>query len=574
MQYTAEEIQKRFVDIITNFNNLIQAIAEKQYKEEWKVNIQDGSVMFGSARDNWALSLPYMKKYDVKMEVVYEAYKLPKDEREKIFWEKCAVHEVILDAVVKHLPTPEEAQKYRIPHIWKGDLESEFGKDLLTCNPKGEVGFVITRIIFDPRAGREISAGRLFSGTITNGMQVYLNGAKRNQRVQQVFMYAGIKTEIFESVSAGNCLALAGMDSFAGETITTEPQQEFEELKHIFEPVISKSIKPAVPQDLSKLIEVLRKVGKEDPSITIEINQETGETVLHGMGELHLEIIEGRITSEKGVKILTGPPIIVYRETIAKKNPTSIEGKSPNKHNKLYFQVEPLEPEVWMAIKNKEIHEGRIKKKDMEMRDKLVAMGYTSDQAFQIKDIYNQNIFVDATKGNIQLAETIELVVAGFRQVCDEGPLAREPCIGMKVTLVDAKLHEDAIHRGPAQIYPTVREGLKGAMMQAAPVLFEPMQTHLIEAPVDFTGEVTKLVMNKRGQVLEMNEEGALAFVKAKMPVGEMIGWSSDLRSATGGRGTSSLWDQEFQKVPGELQKKIIQQIVSRKGLTAGQLGA
>lgn len=573
MQYTPEEIQERFVKLIIEFNRLIESIAEKEFKEKWKVSIQDGSVCFGSARDNWALSLPYMQKKGVKMADVLEAYKKPQDEKDKWFWENCAVHEVILDMVIKHLPHPKEAQKYRIPHIWRGDLESEFGQDLVNCNSDGKLAFVVTRIMFDPRAGREFAAGRLFSGTIKNGMEVYLNGGKQKQRIQQVMMYLGIKPEIIEEVPAGNVLALVGLQSFAGETITLEAEQPFEELKHIFEPVISKSIKPAKPQDLSKLVEVLRKVAKEDPSIKVEINQETGETVMHGMGELHLEIIENRIVTEKGVQIKTSPPIIVYRETVTKKSEQQ-EGKSPNKHNKLFFVVEPLENEVREAIKSGEIHEGRIKKKDMELRDKLVAIGYDNDTALAVKDIYNGSIFIDATKGNIQLSESIELVVEGFRQVCDAGPLAREPCVGLKVTLVDAKLHEDAIHRGPAQMYPTVREGVKLAIMNANPVLFEPVQTHIIEAPEEFTGEVTKLVMNKRGQVLDIQQHGVLSMVKAKMPVGEMIGWSNDLRSATGGRGQSSLSDQTFEKVPTELQDKIIKQIISRKGLTEGQLGA
>ncbi|MBW3016329.1 elongation factor EF-2, partial [Candidatus Woesearchaeota archaeon] len=111
-------------------------------------------------------------------------------------------------------------------------------------------------------------------------------------------------------------------------------------------------------------------------------------------------------------------------------------------------------------------------------------------------------------------------------------------------------------------------------IMNAGPVIFEPMQTHLIEAPQEYTGEITKLVMNKRGQVLELTQEGTQTLVKAKLPVAEMLGWSSDLRSATNGRGTSSLVDQCFEKLPAELQPRVIQQIVQRKGLTAGMLGA
>lgn len=573
MQYTPEQMQKRFIDIIRQFNNLLEQIAEKEFADKWKVNIQNGSVAFGSARDNWALSLPYMQKKGVNFKDILKIYELQDEEREKFVWEKCPLHDVVLDMVIKHLPNPVEAQKYRIPKIWRGDIDTPFGQSLLNCDRNGPVAFVITRILIEPKSGREISAGRLYSGTIRDGMQVYLNNAKQNQRVSTVFMYQGIKTEIMEEVPAGNVLAIAGISGNAGETITLQPEQPFEELKHIFDPVITKAIKPAKPQDLSKLVEVLKKVAKEDPSVKIEINQETGENLLHGMGELHLEIIEGRIKTEKGVEIQTSPPIVVYRETVNKKSP-EMEGKSPNKHNKLYFMVEPLEPEVADLIKRGDIPEGRMKKKDFAMRDKLVALGWDNDTALSIKQIYNGNMFIDATRGIVQLSEAIELILDGFEQVMNEGPLAREPCVGVKVILRDAKLHEDAIHRGPAQMLPCVREGIKLAMMNANPVMFEPVQVHLIEAPVEFTGDVTKLVMNKRGQVLELTQEGNQSIVKAKLPVSEMLGWSSDLRSATAGRGLSSLADQTFEKLPAELQPRVIQQIVQRKGLTAAQLGA
>ena len=574
MLFTPEQIQKRITDIILEFNRLVEQIAETEFKQKWKVSIQDGSVAFGSARDNWALSLQFMQKKNVSFKDVQRIYELSEEERQEWVWKNAPLHEVILDMVIKHLPNPVDAQKYRIPKIWRGDIESEFGKDLINCNSKGKVAFVVTRIMIDQKSGREVSAGRLYSGTIREGMNVYLNNAKQTQRVAQVFMYQGIKPEIIDEVPAGNVFALVGIAGNAGDTITENPEQPFEELKHIFEPVITKSIEPTKPQDLSKLVEVLKKVGKEDPSVKIEINQETGENLISGMGELHLEIIEGRIKEEKGLAVKTGPPIVVYRETVARKNADATEGKSPNKHNKLYFYVEPLEPHIRELIKNGELPEGKIKKKDLKLRDTLVDVGWDNDTAFAIKDIYKGNMFIDLTKGNVQLSESIQLVIEGFEQVIDAGPLAREPCFGVKVILIDAKLHEDAIHRGPAQMYPAVRDGIKLAFMTAAPTLFEPVQTHLIEAPVENTGDVSKLVMNKRGNIIEMNQEGAHSFIKAKLPVSEMLGWSSDLRSATAGRGSSSLMDQTFERVPTELQERVIKQIRERKGLTEGQVGA
>ena len=173
------------------------------------------------------------------------------------------------------------------------------------------------------------------------------------------------------------------------------------------------------------------------------------------------------------------------------------------------------------------------------------------------------------------MIEVIEMIFDMFEDVMENGPLAREPSINVMVSLTDMKLHEDAIHRGPAQAYPALREGIRGAMMLAGPVMYEPLQIIIIEAPSQFMGAISKLIGAKRGQLLDMQtEEEHETTFKVKMPVNEMIGWASDLRSATEGRGSSSLMDQAFEKLPNELQIKIIQQIVQRKGLKESQLGA
>lgn len=181
---------------------------------------------------------------------------------------------------------------------------------------------------------------------------------------------------------------------------------------------------------------------------------------------------------------------------------------------------------------------------------------------------------MDMTRGQVHVGEVIEMLLDMFEDVMSSGPLAREPCLKVKVMLTDMKLHEDAIHRGPAQVYPAVREGIRGAMMTARPLMFEPYQIHRIEAPSDFLGEISKLISNKRGQLLDAQQEGNLSIIKAKLPVGEMFGWSSDLRSATGGRGSSSLIDQMYEKLPEEHQERVIKQIRDRKGLSDAMVGA
>jgi len=570
LKLTPEQMQERFIKIFTEFNELIHKYAEKEFKDKWLVDIKDGSVAFGSARDNWALSVPFMQKKGVNFKDILKLYEMNEDERKAWCWEKAPLYEVILDMAVKHLPNPLEAQKYRIPKIWHGDLDSEFGKDLLSCNEKGKLGFVITRIVIDPRSGKEISAGRLFSGTMKSGIDVYLNLAKQKQKVQQVLIYNGIKPEQLDEIPSGNVIAISGITGEAGETITLAPETTFEELKHIFEPVITKAIEVKKATDLPKLIEILKKVAKEDPSIKIEINEQTGESLMSGMGELHLEIIENRIRTEKGLEVKTSAPIIVYRETVAKESPV-VEGRSPNKHNSFFIKIEPLETNLYEAIKSGELSEGRIKKKSQGATEALSKLGWSGDEIRNVRDIYKGNMLIDETRGEVHIGEVIEMVMDAFEFVIDSGPLAHEPCMKLKISLDDIKLHEDAIHRGPAQVYPAMREAIKEAMSKANAVLYEPVQIHLIESPDNFLGKVTSLVSSKRGQLIDVVQEAGQALITAKIPVSEMIGWSSDLRSATEGRGVSSLKDQLFEIVPRDAQPFVIKKIRERKGLAENQ---
>jgi len=571
LKLTPEQMQQRIVKIITHFNKLIEKIAEPEYKEKWKVSIQDGSVAFGSARDNWALSLPFMQKKGVSFKDIAKIYDMGEKERTEWVWKNAPLYEVILDMVIRHHPSPVEAQKYRIPKIWHGDLESEMGKDLLNCNAQGKVAFIITRVIVDPRTGKEISVGRLFSGTLRAGMEVYLNNAKMKQKIQQVFIYDGIKTEPMEFIPAGNVCAIGGIEGNASETITLEPEQAFEEITHLFEPVVTQAIEAKKPQDLPKLINVLKQVSKEDPSIKVQINEETGQHLLSGMGELHLEIIANRIKTEKGVEINTSQPIVVYRETITKKS-REMEGRSPNKHNVFYLTVEPLEDAVYNALRSGEITDRRIKKKDEALYKALNALGVSNEEARQYRDIYKDCVLLDKTRGIVAIGEVIELVMDAFEQVVDQGPLAREPCTKLKVSLIDCKLHEDAIHRGPAQVIPAVRDAIKAAMFDAKPVLFEPLQILKFEGPLNFMADINAIIQSRRGQLFNVEQEEDHIRIEAKMPVSEMFGLSNALRSATEGRATFFLVDQSFEPVPKDLQEKIIRQIRERKGLAATQI--
>jgi elongation factor 2 len=291
---------------------------------------------------------------------------------------------------------------------------------------------------------------------------------------------------------------------------------------------------------------------------------------MSGMGELHLEIVENRIVSEKNVKVKTSQPIVVYRESITKESP-EVEGKSPNKHNKFYIIVEPVPDAIKELLSSGAIPSGQLKKKSDEIWKKLIDAGMERDVAKRVKEIYNNSIFMETTKGIVHIGEVLELCLEAFRDVMKRGPLAREPCFGVIVNLVDCSLHEDAIHRGPAQVIPAVRDAIKEAMINAGPVIFEPVQTIRFDAPYEYMGEVSKIVQSRRGQLLEVSQEELNMTAKAKMPVAEMFGLADVLRSGTEGRGSWSLQDSQFERLPSSLQDTVVKRIRDRKGLAPEQ---
>ena len=362
LQLTPEQMQERFVKIIANVNKMIEAYSPEEFKQKWQVSVKDGSVAFGSAYQNWALSVEYMKEKGVGFKDIYDFYE--KDDMKGLV-KAAPLHEPVLNMVVDHLPSPVESQKYRIPKLWHGDFESETGKSLMTGNPDGPLVFVVTKVVIDPQAG-EIAYGRVFSGTLKKGSEIKLINADTTARTQQIVLAKGGSKLVVDSVPAGNIAGIVGLKAaHAGETVTTADIVGFEAISHLFEPVVSKAIEAKNPKDLPKLIEVLRQLSKEDPTLKVTINQETGENIMAGLGELHLEIKEHLITRDKGIDIVTSDPIVVYRESVQKESPVLV-GKSPNKHNHLFVIVTPMTDKMFDAITEGEIPETKVRKKNLK----------------------------------------------------------------------------------------------------------------------------------------------------------------------------------------------------------------
>ena len=567
LQVTPEDMMERFKETITKVNKLIRQFAPEEKKKEWQVSVGDGTVAFGSAYHNWGITVPYMAKSGISFKDIFEYCN---NEQQRELAQKAPVHEVLLDMAVTKLPGPVEAQPYRIPNIWTGDLDTPIGKAMVSCDPDAELAMMITKIWMDPHAG-EVAVGRLYSGAINQGESVYAIGAAKPERVQQVSMMVGGDRITVPKVVAGNIAAITGIRSAAaGVTLSRDKDfTPFEAIRHYSDPVVTVAVEPKSMKDLPKFIDALRSLAKSDASLQVMTNQETGEALLAGMGELHLEITVYRLEEEQNIKVKVSPPIVVYRESVEGNNKgRSFEGKSPNRHNRFMMECEPLSAEVVAALREGHFGNGTVRSGDAkEIGNKFGEFGMDKDLMRKIYAINGTNVLVNDTKGIQGLHETRELIIEAFNEVCKKGPVADEPVMGMMVRLVDAKLHEDAIHRGPAQTIPAVRNGIKGAMLRARTVLMEPMQRSHVSVPNDWLGQVTREITNRRGIIEDMPSEGEATTVIGTLPVAETFGFSNDIRAASQGR---AVWNSEnigFEMLPPQLFDKVVGEIRTRKGL-------
>ena len=563
LRLTPEKMQETLASVVANFNELIDTYAEEEYKEKWKVSIQDGSVTFGSAKDRWAINVDIMKKKGVTFKDVIDAYSDSGKVEDLV--EKAPLAEAVLGMVVKHHPPPHTAQKYRIPKIWKGDLDSDLGKSILNCDDNGPTVMMIVNMTIDPAAG-PVAIGRLFSGKIKDGQTINIIDSKREGRVQSVnFFMSNVREQVGE-LSAGNIPALLGLtEARAGQTVSTNKECDvFEASKYVSEPVVQMAIEPKHPKDLPKLVEVLRKLTIEDPNLVIKIDEESGETIMAGMGVLHLDVAVNLIKDAK-VEIVTSEPLINYRETI-NGGCEPVMAKSPNRHNKIFMKVEPLEPEIAEMCRNGTLSEMKDKKETSQiLRDK----GWSPDVAKKVMKFDSRgNIMINGTKGVQFVDESTDSLLSGFDEVMSEGGLTKEQVRNCKFTFTHFVPHEDTAHRGLSQIGPASRRACLAAFLSAEPVLLEPMLAIEVRVPTDLIGNVSSVLQGKRGKVLDMQQKGATSIVIGEVPAVETFDISEKMRGQTAGK---AMWNTHFKAwtpVPKSIAATLTEDIRKRKGLS------
>jgi elongation factor 2 len=547
LQLDSEEIEKKLEHIIANFNDLIEVYGEEPFKEKWKVDSATDSVAFGSALHGWGFTLRTAQLKTARFSDIIDAYKTNQHEELR---GKHPVYEAIFEIAIKSLPNPKEAQAYRIEKIWDGHVDSEIGRVISECKDDAPAVMCVTNVQPDADDG-VVATGRLFSGTVKKGDRLYLVDAQSETTVNHVYINMGAFREEVEELSAGNIVALAMSSSIkAGETLVDAAYKEgmvpFESISYVSEPVVTVAVEPEDPKDLPALLEAMDRLAVEDPNLKVNVNVETGEYLLHGMGELHLEIATKQLNGS--VRVSVSSPRVVYRETVTRAGVDAV-AKSPNKQNAFLVRVEPLAEEEKVAS--------------------LVGKCVEEDGSVLSVDEY-RNVLVDCSGKTERMEEAVvESVVAGFEFACKAGPLCGEPLRHVRASLMDVQLSEDADLRSDVEVMHGVGKAVFGSFLLAKPVLLEPVYKTIITVPSELVGEVQRIVLGRRGRISGFEQRGLLAVVSGFVPVAESFGLSRELRSATSGRAFWQSSLDRWERVPERLAARVLAEVRVRKGLAA-----
>ena len=417
----------------------------------------------------------------------------------------------LLDAVVDYLPAPDE-----VPNI-KGQYEN--GKEVsVESTDDGEFAALGFKIATDPFVG-QLTFVRVYRGVLTSGSYVYNSGKGKKERIGRILRMHSNKREEIKELYAGEIGAVVGLkDTLTGDTLASEKDPVILERMEFPDPVISVAVEPKTKADQEKMGIALQKLAQEDPSFRVATDEESGQTIISGMGELHLEIIVDRMLREFKVEAEVGKPQVAYRETIRKtveqeyKYAKQSGGRGQYGH--VFLRLEPMEP----GGENYE--------------------------------------FVNDIKGGAVPKEYIPAVDKGCQEAMQSGVLAGYPVVDIKVTLFDGSYHE--VDSSEMAFKLAASMCFKEGARKANAVILEPMMKVEVETPEEYMGDVIGDLNKRRGQVNNMSDRGGNKIIDAFCPLAEMFGYSTDLRSQTQGRATYSMEFDHYDEVPRNVSEEII----------------
>jgi len=500
--------------------------------------------------------------------------------------------EAMFQMIVIHLPSPVTAQKYRAELLYEGPPDDAACTAIKACDSDGPLMMYVSKMVPTSDKGRFYAFGRVFAGKVATGQKCrimgpnYVPGKKDDlyeKSIQRTILMMGGRVEAIEDVPAGNICGLVGVDQFlvkTGTLTTLKEAHNMKVMKFSVSPVVRVAVEPKNPADLPKLVEGLKRLSKSDPMVQCII-EESGEHIIAGAGELHLEICLKDLEEDHAqIPLKKSDPVVSYRETVSEESTQMCLSKSPNKHNRLFMRAVPMPDGLAEDIDSGEVNP----RDDMKVRARYLADKYEYDVTEARKiwcfgpETLGPNIFVDCTKGVQYLNEIKDSCVAGFQWASKEGVLCDENMRAVRFNLYDVALHADAIHRGGGQIIPTARRVLYACVLTAEPRLMEPVYLVEIQCPENAVGGIYGVLNRRRGHVFEEAQTpGTPMFVvKAYLPVNESFGFTADLRSNTGGQAFPQCVFDHWQIMPGDPMQEgtkvntIVEDTKKRKGLKPG----
>jgi elongation factor G len=415
----------------------------------------------------------------------------------------------LLDAVVDYLPSPTEVKAIQ-GTLPDGSVAVRHASDE---EPFSALAF---KIMADPY-GR-LTFIRVYSGVLTKGSYAYNASKGKKERISRLIVLKADDRLEVDELRAGDLGAALGLkDTFTGDTLCDESSPIILESLFIPEPVISVAVEPKTKQDMEKLSKALQSLSEEDPTFRVSVDPETNQTVIAGMGELHLDILVDRMKREYKVEANVGAPQVAYRETIRK--PVRAEGKFVRQSG----------------------GKGQYGHVVIELTPGEVGSGFE---------------FVSKIVGGVVPKEYIGPAEQGMKEACESGILAGYPVIDLKATMVDGSYHDVDSSEMAFKIAGSM--AIKEAVMKASPVLLEPMMKVEVEVPEDFIGNVIGDLNSRRGQIEGQDTEQGVAKVTAKVPLAEMFGYATDIRSKTQGRGIFTMEFSHYEEVPRNVAETII----------------
>jgi elongation factor 2 len=478
--------------------------------------------------------------------------------------------DALMSMFIMKLPSPVTAQKYRVENLYLGPMDDECAQGIAKCDPNGPLMMYISKMVPTTDKGRFYAFGRVFSGTVKTGEKVRIQSpfydpattskeGLNEKTIQRCVLIMGRYVEQVQSVPCGNTCGLVGVDQFIlkSATITDNAAaHNFMDMKYSVSPVVRVAVKPKDGRDLPKLVEGLKKMAKSDPLVVCEMG-ESGEHVIAGCGELHVEICLKDLRDDYAqVEFTTSDPVVSYRETMTAASSQTCLAKSPNKHNRLFMEGEPLGDEL-----ANEIDAGKCgMKMDAKERAKELSEKFDWDKNHALKiwcygpDTAGPNVVVDTTLAVQYLIEIKEHVNSAFQWATKEGPLCEEPLRACRFNLKDVTLHTDAIHRGAGQIMPAARRCVFACELTASPTLQEPIFLVDITAPTEAQGGIYNCMNQRRGVVIheEQREGTNLIHMKAHLPVAESFGFTGALRQATSGQAFPQCSFSHWESISGD----------------------